>query len=171
MLQVKNIFLVFSFGALFLLPVTAHAVDFKSQLGAAAETGAGYDAASAKQDPRLIVTNIIKIALSFVGILFLIMILYAGFTIMTARGEEDKVEKGKKTLGRAVLGLVVIMSAYSITLLAQKIATGDAKHQGDYIEIKDRDVDFQRGNVPHAETVGCPYGLVKNPDDGSCSSP
>jgi hypothetical protein len=168
MQKFKKILLATIFGFSVLVPVMSQAVDVTSQLGAAAKKGAGYEEPLTK-DPRLVITSGIKIFLSFLGILFLIMTLYAGFTIMTAGGESDKVEKGKKTLVRSIIGIAVVMSAYSITLLAYKIATGDKQHQGDYIEIKDQDVDFQRGNVPHAESVGCLYGQEKQPD-GSCGS-
>lgn len=168
MTKLKKIFLATLFGFSILIPVGSQAVDIKSQLGAAAKTGAGYEE-PLSNDPRVVLTNGIKIFLSFLGTLFLVMTLYAGFTIMTAAGEEEKVEKGKKTLVRSAIGIAVVMSAYSITLLAYKIATGDAQHQGSYVEIKNQDVDFQRGNVPHADSVGCPYGLEKQPD-GSCGS-
>ena len=163
----KKFFIALMFGSLFLFPVVAHAVDITSQLGAAAEKGAGYEK-PANNDPRIAVANFIKTLLSLLGILFLVMTLYAGFTIMTAGGDDDKVAKGKKTLFRSVLGIVVILAAYSITVLAYTIATGDAKHQDDYVEIKDRDNNFQQGNVPRPPPAGCPYGLDR--EGTSCAS-
>ncbi len=149
-----------------LLPQTSFAIDVQTQLGAATgESGAGFSAA---QDPRLIAANIIKISLSLIGILFLCYAIYAGFRIMTARGEEDQVNEGKKTLQRAIIGLVIILSAFSITLLAEKIATGDKKHQGDYIEIENTDQDFQdQDQRRRQERLGCQFGLQMQPD-GTC---
>lgn len=167
MQKLKKIFLATLFGIAILIPVASQAVDVTSQLGAAAKTGAGYEE-PVNKDPRLIITNAIKIFLGFLGTLFLVMTLYAGFMIMTAAGDSDKVEKGKKTIVRSVIGIVVVMSAFSITELAYKIATGDRQRQGDYIELKDADIDFQRGNVPHAESVGCPLGLRPNPNGSGC---
>ena len=43
------------------------------------------------------------------------MIIYAGFEWMTAQGDEKKVDKAKDTLTRAVIGLIIIIAAYSIT--------------------------------------------------------
>lgn len=150
------------------MPTVVSAVDVHTQLGAfAGEQGADFDK---PQSPLLVVASGIKIFLSLLGILFLAYTLYAGFTIMTARGEEEKVTEGKKTLMRAVIGMVVVMSAYSITLFAAKLATGDYKHQGDYTEISDPDLNFQdtdqRNDVQH---VTCPLGLRKQPD-GTCGS-
>ena len=59
--------------------------------------------------------SIIEGALVIVGLAFFILMFYAGFLWMTARGEEDQVEKAKKTIIAAVIGLVVVVSAYGIT--------------------------------------------------------
>lgn len=148
-------------------PFVAHAIDVTTQLGATAHD-AGFQ--PVQQNPLLIVAQLIKTVLGLLGIIFVGLTLYAGFTIMTARGEEDKVAEGKKTLTRAVLGIIIIMSAFSLTLLAEKIATGDKKHQGDYIEVKNTDVNFQDTNqVLDVPKVGCPLGLKPQPD-GTCGS-
>lgn len=62
-----------------------------------------------------IVAIAIKAFLGLLGIIFLILIIYAGFNWMTAQGEEEKVTKAKETLQRAVIGLIIIIAAYSIT--------------------------------------------------------
>ncbi len=62
-----------------------------------------------------IVATVIKAFLGLLGIIFLILIIYAGYNWMTAQGEEEKVTKAKDTLQRAVIGLIIIIAAYSIT--------------------------------------------------------
>lgn len=152
--------------ALLAFPVASQAIDVTTQLGATA-----YDAGfEIPQNPLLVAAQLIKTVLGLLGIIFIGLTLYAGFTIMTARGEDDKITEGKKTLSRAVLGVIIIMSAYSITLLAEKIATGDKKHQGDYIEVKNTDINFQDTDQVHdVPRVGCPLGLDPQPD-GTCGS-
>lgn len=66
-------------------------------------------------DPRIIAVNIINIALGVIGIILVALILYAGFLWMTSAGEADKVEKAKKIIINAVIGLVIILSAWAIT--------------------------------------------------------
>jgi len=61
------------------------------------------------------VANIVKIALGFLGILFLVLILYAGFMWMTAAGNDDKIDKAKKIISAAVIGVAIVVSAYIIT--------------------------------------------------------
>lgn len=62
-----------------------------------------------------IIGAIIGTFLSFLGIIFLILIIYGGFTWMTSGGNEIKVLKAKKILTQAVVGLIIILSAYAIT--------------------------------------------------------
>ncbi len=61
------------------------------------------------------VGKVIGYVLSFVGVIFLILIIYAGFTWMLARGNEADVKKAKDLMYDAIIGLVIIMSAYAIT--------------------------------------------------------
>jgi len=84
---------------------------------------AGYDAPT---DPRTIAARVIRVVLNFLGIIFLGLIVYAGFLWMTAGGAEDRVEKATKLLYRSVIGLIIILAAYSITWAAFRIALGHA---------------------------------------------
>ncbi len=67
-----------------------------------------------------IIAAIIKGFLGLLGVIFIILILLAGFNWMTAAGEEEKVKKAKDTLQRAVIGLLIIVSAYAITYFVFK---------------------------------------------------
>ncbi|MEK7084556.1 MAG: pilin [Patescibacteria group bacterium] len=98
------------------------------------EQGAGYGEA---RDPRVVAGYIIQILLSVLGTLFLIYLVYAGFLIATSRGEQDQIDKGKKTLRTAIIGIIIVLSAYSLTLLVARIASGD-----------DIDTDEPQGDRP-----------------------
>ncbi len=63
-----------------------------------------------------IVAAIIKAALSLLGIIFIILIIIAGYNWMTAGGDEEKIRKAKDTLKRAIIGLLIIVTAYAITV-------------------------------------------------------
>jgi len=67
-----------------------------------------------KSIPKII-GALIGVVLSFLGIIFLSLVIYGGFLWMTSQGNEEKVLKAKKTLTEATIGLIIIMSAYSIT--------------------------------------------------------
>jgi len=49
------------------------------------------------------------------SLIFIVLILYAGYNWMTAGGEEKKVEDAKGTITRAIIGLVIIIAAFAIT--------------------------------------------------------
>jgi len=58
---------------------------------------------------------IIGTFLSFLGIIFLILIMYGGFVWMTAGGNEMKVLKAKQVLTQAIIGIIIVLAAYSMT--------------------------------------------------------
>lgn len=95
-----------------LLPATALAQlsEAKTDLTTVG-TSIGVDAS--KPLPELI-GNIIAVLLSVLGIIFVVLVVYAGFLYLTAGGEDDKVKKAKKLLTQSVIGLVIIVAAYAI---------------------------------------------------------
>lgn len=62
-----------------------------------------------------IVSYIIKLLLSFLGVIFIVLIIYAGFLWMTAAGNEEKISKGKNIMASAIIGLAIVLAAYLIT--------------------------------------------------------
>ena len=66
-------------------------------------------------DLRSTVARIINVILGLLGIIFIVLTLYSGFTWMTAGGNESKAESARKILFSAVIGLVIILSAFTIT--------------------------------------------------------
>lgn len=59
--------------------------------------------------------QIIGLALSFVGVIFLVLMIYAGIMWMTAQGNDQQVGKAKNLLINAIIGLVIVFAAYAIT--------------------------------------------------------
>ncbi len=68
----------------------------------------------ASTDIRLIVARIIRVALGLLGIVALVLVVYAGFLWMTAGGNEEQIAGAKKLLLNTVIGLAIILSAYAI---------------------------------------------------------
>lgn len=66
-------------------------------------------------DPRLVVGRIINVALGLLGTIAVALIIFAGFRWMTAGGNEDGVKQAQQILFAAVIGLVIILSAYAIS--------------------------------------------------------
>jgi len=66
-------------------------------------------------DASLVIGKIIGIALSFLGLIFFVLMIYGGFLWMTARGEGGQVTKAKDLIEAATIGLIIILSAYAVT--------------------------------------------------------
>ena len=65
------------------------------------------------------VGNILQSLVPLIGFLAFIMILVSGFSILTAGSNAENLEKGKKTLTYAVIGLILaIISWLSLKLIA-----------------------------------------------------
>ena len=62
------------------------------------------------------VMQIINVLLGFLATIAIVIVLLGGFKWMTAGGNEDKVGEAKKILGAGVIGLVIILAAYAITV-------------------------------------------------------
>lgn len=62
-----------------------------------------------------VVVSIINFVLSLIGIIFLILVIYAGFLWMTAGGNDDQVGKAKKLIINSIIGIVIIVAAYAFT--------------------------------------------------------
>lgn len=74
--------------------------------------GAGIKASSDINDMS---GKVLAPVLSFVGVIFFILLLYAGTLWMTAMGDEKKIEQAKKIILAAAIGLFIVAAAYSIT--------------------------------------------------------
>lgn len=95
-------------------------------------TKAGYDEANQFTLSQT-VGRLIKVALSMVGTIFLALTIYAGVLWMTAAGNEEQVEKAINIVKSSVLGLVIVVGAYGITvfvLLAISVSSGQETQIG-----------------------------------------
>ncbi|MBI5728947.1 MAG: IPT/TIG domain-containing protein [Candidatus Magasanikbacteria bacterium] len=90
------------------------------------DLGISYGAATGlgATDIRLTIARIIRAALGFLGVIAVMVILYGGFLYMTAGGNEEKVSEAKKILINGAIGLVIILSAFSIASFVVSKLTG-----------------------------------------------
>ena len=73
----------------------------------------GYD--TTKNDPITLAATVIRAFLGLLGVIFLVLLVYAGYRWMNAQGEEEEVTKAKKIIAQAVIGLIIVLSAYAIS--------------------------------------------------------
>jgi hypothetical protein len=111
--NIKKILTAFAvLGGVFSLSTVAQA---QLQRGAASlqKTADAAGIAGATDLPTII-GRIIYVALGFVGIVLLVILIYAGFLWMTSGGDVEKITTAKKWITNAIIGLVIIASAWSI---------------------------------------------------------
>ena len=62
----------------------------------------------------VLIGNIIQVVLSVLGIVFLILIIFAGFKWLTAQGDPKKTQEATKMLTQAVIGIIIIIGAFAL---------------------------------------------------------
>lgn len=87
-------------------------------LTAAQQTGLGT------RDPRVIVGGIIRTLLGFLGLLAVIFILIGGFKWMTSQGNQSKVDEAQKLMVAGVVGLLIVLAAFAISLFVTRVGVG-----------------------------------------------
>lgn len=110
------------------LPVSAQVTD-----AGLAEIGSTINLPST--DPRVIAGRIINIALSTLGIIFVILILYAGFLYMTSGGDAAKTQRAIAMIRNGIIGLIIILlswalARYILTRLMEAVGTGGGSTTG-----------------------------------------
>lgn len=65
--------------------------------------------------PEQIISTAITALLSLLGVIFVGLTVYGGFTWMMAGGDEQKVTKAKDVIKESLIGLVIVLGAYALS--------------------------------------------------------
>ena len=91
------------------------ATDFAGKTGTY-QTGSAWT-------PEAFAGTIVQLVLQFLGVVFFGLMIYCGMTWMTASGDEKRVDTARKILKAAVIGLIVVVLAYAVSIFfVQSIA-------------------------------------------------
>jgi len=94
-----------------------------------------FDEDSNPHSPQEIAIRLIKVFLTFLGVIFLALIMLGGFKWMTSEGNDDTVKRAKATISRAIIGIIIILASYAITnfigTCVMDIASGDTWYCAD----------------------------------------
>lgn len=74
------------------------------------------------EDPVTISINLINIVVFLLGIVVVSLIIYGGFTWLTAAGNADQVANAKRILTQAVIGLIIVLASWGGTIYVMNIA-------------------------------------------------
>jgi hypothetical protein len=86
--------------------------------------GSGYNTAVSETTLAEVVGKIIGIVLVIIGLLFFVLLFYAGYLWFIARGDEAQVEKAVSIIKMAVIGLVITLSAYAVSIFVVRAIGG-----------------------------------------------
>lgn len=68
-----------------------------------------------KIEADMVLKNALNITYYMVGAIAVIMIIIAGFTMVTSAGEADAIKKAKSTITYSIIGLIFVILAFTIT--------------------------------------------------------
>jgi hypothetical protein len=104
-------------GFVFATSTTSVIKDSASPLDRLENTATTYGPYTAKADETTLATTLgvlINTVLSILGVIFIFIIILAGYQWMTAQGNEQSVTKAKDSMTRAIIGLIIVISSYAI---------------------------------------------------------
>ena len=143
---VLNFLIALCFVPRLVAAVTDYRTDIHGQADAFINPG-GEPQIEEIYDVRLIAARLVRYGIGIVGTLFLAYDVYAGYLILTSGGQEEPLTKAKNTLRTAIIGIIVTLSAYSLTVLAGRIFDlTQEPSEGDCFGIEGVDCNVGSGN-------------------------
>ncbi|MFH0829176.1 MAG: Ig-like domain-containing protein [Candidatus Kerfeldbacteria bacterium] len=105
-------------GALFIGMRVVHATPYTIADDIGGSVGLGT------ADLKTTVINIIKWVLGILALVAVSFIIYGGFIWLTAAGNVEKIQKAKRIIINAVIGLVIVLISWAIVIFVTKFITG-----------------------------------------------
>ena len=109
-------------------PASAQMIDIETTSGFADEVGqsAGFSDVSL----GYVVAMLIRSSLSVLGLIFIILMILAGFRWMNSGGNEETIKKAQQTIKNSLIGLIIVLAAWSITYFVFNILPFSAPGTG-----------------------------------------
>lgn len=129
MKKIRNLFLILMaivfISAPFLVSAQTDNTD-NSLMGRLTRIGdlGGYNT-SAEVSVASIVGAVIRGVITILGLVFIILIILAGFKWMRAEGNEEDIKKANRTIKESIIGLVITLSAWTLwSFVFEKLILG-----------------------------------------------
>jgi Trk-type K+ transport system membrane component len=104
--------------SLVLLATLASPLVASAQLTADQEDQFGIDSARqvglGEQDLKATIVGVVQTIMGFLGLLAVIVVIWGGVKWMTSGGEQAKVDEARKLIINGVIGLVIVILAFTI---------------------------------------------------------
>ncbi len=63
---------------------------------------------------RVLILNVVNFFLLFLGLIAVIMIIYGGVTYVTAAGNQESIDKAKKIIMYAIVGIIIVLISFAL---------------------------------------------------------
>jgi len=133
------------------------------------EETAGAANLTSGKDAVTLAGTIVQTVLSFLGIIFIILLLYGGFIRMTAQGSPDKIKHSTGIITSAIVGIIIIFTSYIVTIFvlnqASQVAGGSENSSPNTNSLPSSGIHgggVNPGSLP---------SLIECVDDTYCSCP
>lgn len=67
------------------------------------------------EDPPLLVAKIIQTIISFIGLVFVVLIIWSGTQWLTSNGNTEIIGKAKGRIINSIIGLIILIAAFGIS--------------------------------------------------------
>lgn len=75
----------------------------------------GATAGFATTSLPIIIARVIRAIIGVIGVIFVCLVVYAGFLYLTAAGNPETAKRARQIIGQAMVGLIIVLSAFAIT--------------------------------------------------------
>lgn len=75
-------------------------------------------------DIRSTVISVVNYLLGFLGLVAVLFIIYAGFTMVTSQGDEEAVTNARKMIIYAIIGIIIIFLSFTIVNFVASFGEG-----------------------------------------------
>ena len=82
---------------------------------------AAYDGPPPVTDIAATISGLVTTIIGLIGVVFFLLLLYAGVLYMTSAGDGDKVDKAKKLITSAIIGIIIVFSAYALASFVEGV--------------------------------------------------
>ncbi len=91
----------------------------------------GYDPTlTENKSAREFIQTIVNYALSFLGLIAVVIVIYGGVLYVLSRGDEEMTGKGKKAISYAAVGIIIILGSYALVNTLLRAGGGDTTGDG-----------------------------------------
>jgi hypothetical protein len=122
--SLKNIAVGFVTSMALMMSTTVSVVHAQGFISATDNPQAISTATGGQGSFRALALTIVNFALTFLGLIAVVMIIYGGFLYVSAAGNQEKIGTAKKIIMYAVIGIVVILLSFAIVNTVLSAGTG-----------------------------------------------